>query len=959
MKYLFAVLLALTCIAATPEPPDVIPGRLKVRLQADIPRHLHREILAQHGLTILYPILPYDRSVTAELERSVIPHVDPHNDPHVDPHADPHVDLHAVLRLERDLLRSYVVTYTNPAPPNKMISLLRTGCSQIEVAEPVVIEQLLGVPNDPRVNEQQMLLTIKAFDGWDIHEGSDTVLIGISDSGVMQDHEDLKDAIAVNGGEVPDNNIDDDGNGYIDDHRGYNFCTQDDGTPPGNTYNPNEGHGTAVAGITGASVNNALGIAGVANKCKIVPLKTMPDNVRGIVYGYESIMYCALNGIDVVNCSWGSQSESCINESVVAYAVARGVAVVAAAGNHGLSAPFYPGSYQGVMNAGVTDPNDNVIAMSGHGPTVDIMAPGQGTVATSNDGTYGGFCCTSGSSPIVAGLVALVRSQRPELSGLQACAVVREMVDESPWLSVPSTIDPRLLPKGRVNVVKALDTSTASRTIASFEVFPNMISTTSTDTRWAMGDTITINVPVMNVLDSAYLNTLVISDVISSSSSAIDLVNTAPITLDRPSATGDTVLIGPIAAEIMRDTDTTEFISTSMLYRRTDGLMDTVAIKIPLTPAPAYRVLQNDVMQLSVGDRARIGNTDLERSQGTGLSYRQWCGQLFEGGLMVSTGAKVVDAVRAGRRINDHFRPSKRFTRPDALHSIVTDADAPDSMRIGVEIEQVVYLGEDSSSVFYTDVTVKNISDSTLPEIALGWFCDWDLGDQPLHNVTDLEWWSIATAVQFVASTDSAQPVLYMQTSSQYADALPIAAGLDNTTTYSGFPASRKSAILHSGTSTQYGEQNDVATVVGMQFTSPLPPNHERSFRFAFAIDTSHVGAQNLLNSLPRGPESTDSLFTTLNGVLYPNPASSIVYLPLRSQVAQIGMYLPAEVTMYDVQGRQVFSQEYPELSLMTSNTVLPIDVSGLPNGTYQIVFTDPSAAFGSTPSTFSLVIVR
>jgi hypothetical protein len=84
----------------------------------------------------------------------------------------------------------------------------------------------------------------------------------------------------------------------------------------------------------------------------------------------------------------------------------------------------------------------------------------------------------------------------------------------------------------------------------------------------------------------------------------------------------------------------------------------------------------------------------------------------------------------------------------------------------------------------------------------------------------------------------------------------------------------------------------------------------------------------------------------------------------LTLQGTQISTYLTAKVTMFDVQGRQVFSQEYPELSLMTSNlntsnTVLPIDVSGLPNGTYQIVFTDPFAGYGSTPSTFSLVIVR
>jgi hypothetical protein len=452
---------------------------------------------------------------------------------------------------------------------------------------------------------------------------------------------------------------------------------------------------------------------------------------------------------------------------------------------------------------------------------------------------------------------------------------------------------------------------------------------------------------------------LSIQEVISKTTTAIEVLNDAPMSIARPAPAYDTVEIGPVVAAITRDTDTTEFISTSLTIQRSDGTPDTIAIKVPLTPAPAFRVLQNDIMQLSVGDRARIGNTDLERSQGTGLSYRQWCGQLFEGGLMVSTGTKVVDAVRAGRRINDHFVPSKRFARPEPLRSIVTDANAPDSMRIGIEIEQVVYLAGGDTSVFYTDITIRNISDSTLPEIAVGWFCDWDLGDQPLHNATGLEWWDNTSAAQWVASLDSAQPVVYMQASSSFADARPIAAGLDNTTTYSGFPASRKASILHSGTSTQYNEQNDIATVVGMQFTSPLPPNHQRSFRFAFAIDTSRVGAQDLLNTISRGTMSTDSLFENLSGLLYPNPASSIVYLPLKAKVTQIGIYPPAKITVFDVQGRQVFAQEYPELNGQTWNTMLPVDVSMLPNGTYQVVFYDASASFGSTPSTFSLVILR
>ncbi|RPI67655.1 MAG: T9SS C-terminal target domain-containing protein [Ignavibacteriae bacterium] len=898
-----------------------------------MPRREHVDVLQRAGLRVLYAVLPYEKSLTHR--RTVKP-----EDQLLELERRSTLDTARIIVLESELLRSYVVSYDGDAPPAKMASLLRTGCSEIEICEAVVIDELFSVPNDPRVNEQTMLATIRAFDGWDVHAGSDTVLIGISDSGVRQDHEDLKDAIAVNNGEIPDNNIDDDNNGYVDDYRGYNFCTKDDGTPPGNTYNAVEGHGTAVAGITGASVNNGIGIAGVANACKIVPLKTMPDNIRGIVYGYESIMYCALNGIHVVNCSWGSTSKSCINESVVAYAVARGVAVVAAAGNHGTSTPFYPGSYQGVLNVGVTDAQDNVIAMSGHGPTVDVMAPGQNTVATSNDGTYGGFCCTSGSSPIVAGVVGLVRSLRPELTGLQACAVVRELVVEKPWASVPATIDARLLPRGRVDVLSALDTSATAKALPSFEVLPGTITTTSPDTRWTVGDTISVRVPVVNVLASSQLRSLTFNEVVSTFSPALRVISPVTQPIDLLAETNDTLTLPEILCVVERETDTTEFLSTTLVADPSQGPDRAVTIMLPITPAPAFRILQNDLVTMSVGDRGRIGNTDLDRGQGTGFSYRQWCGQLYEGGLMVSTGNKIVDAVRDVRKTNDHFAPSKRFTRPDPLRSVVTDADAPDSMRIGVEIEQQVWLGAADSTVFYTDITITNISDEILDGVAVAWFCDWDLGNQPVNNRTFLASESWSSVTQCISSTTAQEPVVLMRASTTYADGGPISAGIDNATTYGGFSPSRKITIMNSGTSTQFDDPADVASIVGWRFTSQIPPRHKRSFRVSITIDTSYEGAMDQEQYIyavgSPHPQPIDSIFTTPLGPLYPNPASSIVMVPVNGVVYD--GYEPAMLRVFDAQGREVLQQSYESHS---SSVVIPLDVRTLPNGMYFVRFDD------------------
>ncbi len=924
-----AVLLLLGCLNAWSGTPTIWPaepgirtdpalgGRLKLRLMPGIDRETHRSVLKALGLQPRYVIVPWERSVTRSMGKGA------------DQLLTVRGDLPAILRAEEPLLRTWVVEYDAPVPPEKMASLLRTGCSQIEVCEPVYLDRILAEPNDSLVSEQAMLSTIRAFDGWDLQPGSSQVVIGISDSGVLQEHEDLKDQLHARSGEIPDNGIDDDGNGYIDDHLGYNFCTADDGTPPGNTYNKTEGHGTGVAGICGATANNQVGIAGVAGQCRLFPLKTMPDNIPGIVYGYESLVYCAMNGIQVVNCSWGSGSRSCINESMVAYAVARNVAIVAAAGNHGTSAPFYPASYTDVLSVGVTDPDDNVIGMTGHGPTVDIMAPGQRTTTTSNDGTYGGFCCTSGSSPIVAGVVGLVLSERaadgsPRYSALEACAIVKERAARVDWPFVPGNVDPRLLPTGRVDVVRAL---TPDADQVSIEVTQITATSTANDTRWAAGDTVRVSVQARNVLHPFVATALDVVDLITpvlDQGLGIDIPQRFPIGDTGIMVDRNAVLdLPPLQALVLRDSDTTEFLATQLQVRRSSGLLNVIPVNIPITPAPAFRTLSNEVLTLSVGDRGRIGNTDLQRAQGAGVTYKEFCGQLYEGGLMVAGNWRLVDAVRAERGINDHFRPSKRFTRPEPLTGIVTDADAPDSLRIGVSVTQQVRLASADSGVFVVDVTVRNITDHTLYELAVGWFYDWDVGTQPVANHTVLHRSNSGTAVQRVESTIAGEPVVLVASMSLEGDAVPTSAGMDNTTTYGGFPMQAKQAILGSGTRIQYDEQNDVAVVSGMRFTRDLAPGEERRFRHVIVIDTDLARADALVAAQEQDLRagSTEAL-----GVIYPNPAATYARVTVRPASGNV-------ISVYDLQGREVYRNEDAAGTVGT----LTLDCSAYAPGIYQV----------------------
>jgi hypothetical protein len=827
-----------------------------------------------------------------------------------------------------------------------MIHRLNSLCGMVECCSPVVIQQLCGQPNDPKVPEQRMLETIRAFEAWDVEGGSDSVLIGISDSGVLQDHEDLKDAIHVNVAEIPDNGVDDDGNGYVDDYRGYNFCTERDGTPPGNTFNPVEGHGTGVSGICAAVVNNGIGVAGVANMCRIVPLKTMPNNINGIVFGYESMIFCATNQIPVMNCSWGSHSKSCIDESVVAYTIARGTAIVAAAGNHGTATAFYPGSYPGVLNVGVSDPDDAVIAMTGHGPTVDVMAPGQWTVTTSNDGTYGGFCCTSGSSPIVAAVVGLVRSRYPNLSPLQACALVRESAKPSPWTRIEGTVRKDLLPYGRLDALGAVTQPPDS--LPSIEWDSVITRTDSPDGRWGVGDTISVTMYGTNVLADWDMEGISALRVEASATPAIELLGASERDVSLALKTGDHLVIEGLQCLVTRATDSTAYLLGTLHGKTNAGAVHERPIQIGIVPQPAFRTVANNVLKVSLGDRGRIGNTDISLGQGAGLTYKQFCGQLFEGGLIVGAGERVVDAVRAERGSNNHFLSVKPYANPDPMTVVFTDANAPDSLRLGIEVMVHTTIADGTAGMLVMDVTLTNTSDSTLQEVGCGWFMDWDLGTNPVFNYADGVTSKHASAVE-LGGTGAGEPKVLQYATTYHSDGTVLYAAIDNATTYGGFPLTRKSNLLRGAETGKQFDDRDVAAFTGVRFTWPLQPGAQRVFRQVILIDEDANRLVDLVDLEETVAHPQDSLLNLYGqgtlGEPYPNPSAETVCLPLPA-----GIQYPATLGICDVQGRTVWSEDFHA----QAPSIITISVAGFSAGSYEVRLSDPAGVRGA-----SMLILR
>ena len=264
---------------------------------------------------------------------------------------------------------------------------------------------------------------IRAVEAWDVWTGDPDFRIAVIDTGVRYDHPDLVGNIWTNPGEIPDNGIDDDGNGYVDDVYGYDFHNDD--SDPWDDH----GHGTHVSGTIGAVGNNELGVVGVNWQCKIVGVKFIGNDGVGYTSdAIEAFQYVNDNGIRVSNNSWGSWGYSQALRDAIEATQAVGHIAVAAAGNGDMffsnsqnndTFPAFPASYDlpNIIAVAATTNDDLMAAFSNYGPTtVDLGAPGVRVYSTFRFPAYIFYDGTSMASPHVAGVVSLLTSRQPDLS---------------------------------------------------------------------------------------------------------------------------------------------------------------------------------------------------------------------------------------------------------------------------------------------------------------------------------------------------------------------------------------------------------------------------------------------------------------------------------------------------------------------------------------------------------------
>ena len=318
---------------------------------------------------------------------------------------------------------------------------------RVEYAEPNYILGIDRVPNDARYAEQWGLANhgqtggfagadIRAEEAWERFTGDPTLLIGNIDTGCQYDHPDLAPNIWTNPGEIPGNQVDDDGNGYVDDVHGYDFFNHD-GDP-----RDDNGHGTHTTGTIAAVGNNGVGVTGVVWRARIVVCKFLGSTGMGPTSGaVEAIEYCMRVGVRLTNNSWGGGLYSRALEDAIAAAGAAGQLFVAAAGNARSDTdahPQYPGALGDpcILSVAATDHADQLASFSNFGATtVDVAAPGLDVLSTALNDSYRLLSGTSMAAPHVTGACAFLMGRFPSMTADEVKSRIMRFADPLPGLS--------------------------------------------------------------------------------------------------------------------------------------------------------------------------------------------------------------------------------------------------------------------------------------------------------------------------------------------------------------------------------------------------------------------------------------------------------------------------------------------------------------------------------------------
>lgn len=613
--------------------------------------------------------------------------------------------------------------------------------SNVLAVEKLPEEELLLVPSDPNHSLQNYLALIRAYDAWDITQGSPDIVVAVSDNGTDLDHEDLQENLFLNVDD-PINGIDDDGNGYIDDYNGYDLADNDH-QPTADIDN----HGTLVAGVIGASASNETGITGVGYNTSYFPLKVFRSQGGGSRNNYESIIYAADMGFDVINLSWGSvNSYSSILQDIINYAVLENdMIVIAAGGNTNAELEFYPASYDHVLSVGATDIEDIKAGWGTYSFQMDLVTAGVGVYSTQRNNGYGGDHGTSFAAPQVAAVAALVRSEFPELDARQVMERIRMTTDDI--YHVEGNADYYgMLGKGRLNMLRAV----SEQNVASMRSY-DMSYQGPFGQEVYFGDTVSVDLDFVNILrplKGAELN-------ISTSSPFATIIN--PNLLLGAVPTYDSLNAPSIKILLHQDAPANERMIFRVESSDLQGYDDFQYFEF--NTAPSQLEMDNGQLALTVSSNGGLGyETDIDFDE-HGLHWQgtKVCDIV---GVMIGNSQSSISDNLPNNYFNfsresdfDEATTIRPFQRSNDLY--VRNRFEESSGTYLIEQEFLASTHVDSSDFLIVEYYVTNTSQSMIEDLKLALYADFDLA----VNHSNFTAWNADERLGYTFTTGANEPL--------------------------------------------------------------------------------------------------------------------------------------------------------------------------------------------------------
>ncbi|UCD39185.1 MAG: S8 family serine peptidase [Fidelibacterota bacterium] len=813
-----------------------------------------------------------------------------------------------------ELRKIYRVWYGGGEDPRSMARTISRDAA-VEYAVPWYVDRIHGlpagrrdseggrasmIPNDPLYPQMTHLPHIQLPSAWEVAKGEDAdVIIAIVDGGTDWQHEDLLDNIWQNLGEdadgdghtleyqddawildpgdlngIDDDDWDEDPATYIDDLIGWNF-PDESGNPAGLATAPvNAEHGTAVAGVASAVTDNGVGISGAAWNAILMAINTTCETDTFICSGYDGVVYAAANGADIINASWGSTyADLSVSDErqllryagdIIDFVLESGALLISSAGNENENNDrvlSLPAGVPEVLSVGAIGKSvDFKAGFSNYGFSVDVFAPGLLLNSTRPYDRYvDDVSGTSFSSPLVAGVAALVKTSFPGLTPDQLRQQVRVTADS---IDDANPTYWGRMGKGRVNAYRAVTDTTRP----AIRIVGVSYSESGGDGSIDNGDIIDPIVSLTN--DLADASNLIIT--LTTTDPDIIITDGEATLASLPSGATEEVgfqfrlgTVGeqhPLRFVVGISADTYEDKEQFKLYAN----------------EPPFLTHDTGMLRVSITGEGNIGWSGFaETTSGEGFIY-DGRNLLFEGGLLVGVSrSKVSDCIRGEGEV-----PDKDFGIPAGGQMVIIDGDLANeqgyvvlkdhlaSAPIGLTINQESYADNhpDNDDFVIFRYIITNQSGRTLSDLYAGLFFDWDINS----DASDYVRYDVARMMGRMQN-HSSDPTILAATRLLSRHAAPLFRAISNPLeiyggdTGDGFTAIEKWNFLSSGIQVQNRNNIDASTLTG---AGPFSLAANESAEIAFAV----VGAGSI-QALEENADNAQEFWDTIIQPAQPNQA--------------------------------------------------------------------------------------